>query len=529
MPECENKTAPSPTALSAVRTRLNNMNVFVDPSFDPVPSLKNEFTVSVVDQAPETGVLGIFVASEGDLPESISLNRDQLKAAGFSGKTGQTLKIPGQRVTVLIGIGKKLGAIAAVRDAAASLTRAASDQSQFVLDLNGAAIDADIAAQAAIEGVVLARYRWDALKNDPDTTPLESITLVTATRNVENATTGAQRGKTLARSAGIARDLGNTPPRHLNAAEYAEVVAKLAPEFGLTAEVYDRTKIEELGLGGVLGVNAGSVQEPRVIKVSYTPEDPSGHISYVGKGITYDSGGISLKPSNASHASMKMDMMGSGAVFAAMTALRDLDVTAAVTGFMMCTDNMPSGSATKLGDVLTMRNGKTVEVRNTDAEGRLVLGDGLALATEQTPRPDVLVDIATLTGAAMAALGTQTAAVFGNNDSVTDQLTAAGESTDERLWKLPLDHRYRSQMKSNVADFANIGGPYGGSILAALYLNEFVDGLPWGHLDIAGPMESDSDDLWKSAGSTGFGARLLAEFAANFQQPTGDVDTDDDN
>ena len=262
------------------------------------------------------------------------------------------MKIPGQRVTVLIGIGKKLGAIAAVRDAAASLTRAASDQSQFVLDLNGAAIDADIAAQAAIEGVVLARYRWDALKNDPDTTPLESITLVTATRNVENATTGAQRGKTLARSAGIARDLGNTPP-HATSTQLntLKLSPKLAPEFGLTAEVYDRTKIEELGLGGVLGVNAGSVQEPRVIKVSYTPEDPSGHISYVGKGITYDSGGISLKPSNASHASMKMDMMGSGAVFAAMTALRDLDVTAAVTGFMMCTDNMPSGSATKLGDV----------------------------------------------------------------------------------------------------------------------------------------------------------------------------------
>jgi leucyl aminopeptidase len=225
---------------------------------------------------------------------------------------------------------------------------------------------------------------------------------------------------------------------------------------------------------------------------------------------------------------MKMDMMGSGAVFAAMTALQDLGVQTAVTGWMMCTDNMPSGSATKLGDVLTMRNGKTVEVRNTDAEGRLVLGDGLALATEETPRPDALVDIATLTGAAMAALGTHSSAMFANNDAVATQLQAAADRTAEDVWRMPLDHRLRKDLKSNVADFSNIGGPFGGAIVAAIYLNEFVDGIPWGHLDIAGTMESESDDLWRSAGSTGVGARLLAEFASAFEKPSGEVDTGND-
>jgi leucyl aminopeptidase len=216
---------------------------------------------------------------------------------------------------------------------------------------------------------------------------------------------------------------------------------------------------------------------------------------------------------------MKLDMMGAAAVFAAMTALRELGAGVAVTGWLMCTDNMPSGSATKLGDVLTIRGGTTVEVKNTDAEGRLVLADGLTLATEEERRPDAIVDIATLTGAAMAALGTRTAAMLANDDAVAAQLQAAADTTDENIWRMPLDHRYREQLKSDVADLSNIGGQYAGAILAALFLNEFVDGLPWGHLDIAGTMQSERDDLWRSTGSTGFGARLLAEFATAFERP----------
>ncbi|NLA66146.1 MAG: leucyl aminopeptidase, partial [Leucobacter sp.] len=193
--------------------------------------------------------------------------------------------------------------------------------------------------------------------------------------------------------------------------------------------------------------------------------------------------------------------------------------TSVVTGWLMCTDNMPSGSATKLGDVLTIRGGTTVEVKNTDAEGRLVMADALVLATEEERRPDAIVDIATLTGAAMAALGTKTAAMLANNDSVAAQLQAAADLTDENTWRMPLDHRYREQLKSDVADLSNIGGQYAVVILAAFFLNEFVDGLPWGHLDIAGTMQAEGDDLWRSTGSTGFGARLLAEFATSFEVP----------
>jgi leucyl aminopeptidase len=507
------------------------MNVFVDSSFDPIPSLKNQAKVSVEDTVAESGTLGQFVSADGELPNGVDLSREALAAVNFTGKKGQTQSVPGDRPRVFIGTGKGLTSTAAVRDAVAAFARAAKDSAQLVVDLRDVTTN-DVKARelgsAAAEGALLARYRWDALKNKPETVALEHLTIVVNENEVAEVTEGANHGSTLARSAAIARDLGNTPPRHLNADHYAQVVERLAGQFGLTTEVYDRAKIEELGLGGVLGVNAGSVQEPRVIKVMYRPSGANTHIGFVGKGITYDSGGISLKPSNASHASMKMDMMGSGAVFAAMTALQDLGVQTAVTGWMMCTDNMPSGSATKLGDVLTMRNGKTVEVRNTDAEGRLVLGDGLALATEETPRPDALVDIATLTGAAMAALGTHSSAMFANNDAVATQLQAAADRTAEDVWRMPLDHRLRKDLKSNVADFSNIGGPFGGAIVAAIYLNEFVDGIPWGHLDIAGTMESESDDLWRSAGSTGVGARLLAEFASAFEKPSGEVDTGND-
>ena len=229
----------------------------------------------------------------------------------------------------------------------------------------------------------------------------------------------------------------------------------------------------------------------------------------------YDSGGISLKPSDPMHLLMKMDMGGAAAVLGAFTALRDLGVTAAVTGWLVCTDNMPSGSAYKLGDVLTCRNGKTVEIKNTDAEGRIAMMDGLALAVEAGV--DAIVDIATLTGAALMALGTSRAAVLGNSQAIVDQVIAASAATDEPVWQFPLERKYRKQLDSAVADISNLGGPYAGSITAALFLDEFVAGTPWGHIDIAGTMSAESDDAWRSAGATGCGARLLAQFASQFE------------
>ena len=228
----------------------------------------------------------------------------------------------------------------------------------------------------------------------------------------------------------------------------------------------------------------------------------------------YDSGGISLKPSDPSHAAMKMDMAGAGAILSAMTALDELHCASSVTAFLMCTDNMPSGSATMLGDVLTFRNGTTVEIKNTDAEGRLVLADGLSLAVEEGP--DAIVDIATLTGAAIMALGTKTAAVHGTEQGIVDRTLASAKATDEQLWQLPLERSYRKQLDSDVADLANIGGRYAGSTLAALFLAEFVGDVPWAHLDIAGTMLVESDESWRSKGATGYGTRLLVDLALNF-------------
>lgn len=229
----------------------------------------------------------------------------------------------------------------------------------------------------------------------------------------------------------------------------------------------------------------------------------------------YDSGGISLKPSDAVHATMKNDMSGAGAILAAMTALPALACPTAVTAYLMCTDNMPSGTATKLGDVLSIRGGTTVEVLNTDAEGRLVMADALVLATEEPT--DAIVDIATLTGACLRALGAEIAGVFGNDQPLVTQVLAAARDTGEPAWQLPLARRYRAELDSDVADIKNMGGPNGAAIHAALFLEDFVAGVPWAHIDIAGPAQNDKAASWRPRGCTGFGARLLTELALNFR------------
>ena len=260
-----------------------------------------------------------------------------------------------------------------------------------------------------------------------------------------------------------------------------------------------------------------------MIKLTYRPGNASGsagetaHLSLVGKGIMYDSGGINLKPTDDMHLAMKMDMSGAAAVLAAMSALSDLGCACTVTGYLMCTDNMPSGSAMKMGDVLIIRGGTPIEINNTDAEGRLVMADALVLSVEE--KADAIVDIATLTGAAMRALGDKIAGLFGNNQDLLDQVRDAAKRTDEPVWELPLDRRYRKQLDSEIAFMKNVGEAAPAATTAALFLEAFVDGTPWAHIDIAGTMRSAGDDLWRSTGATGFGARLLAELAVNFRVP----------
>lgn len=473
--------------------------------------------VSVVAQAPEGATVGVGVGTDGEVPAAVGLARGELARWGFAGRVGQTFAVPGAQPVVVVGTGAPADVSAAVlRDAAAAFARAVAQDDVVVTSLAATAgVDVEQAAQAVVEGVLLGRYRFDELRTAATTVPVESVVLVLPDADdatLVRARAGADLGLVLARATAVSRDLANTPPGYLTAPALADVAVRLAEGAGLEVEVHDKAALVAMGCGGLLGVNAGSVVEPRMIRLTYRPASPSaGHLGLVGKGITYDSGGISLKPSNAMHAAMKMDMAGAGAVLAAMTVLAELDVPVTVSAYLACTDNMPSGSATKLGDVLTSRAGRTIEVMNTDAEGRLVMVDAIALALEDGV--DAIVDIATLTGACLAALGPRSAGLIANDDALAELVEDAADRTDETVWRLPLDRRYRSQLDSDVADIKNLGGEYAGAITAALFLAEWVGDTPWAHLDIAGPMKSDTDDAWRTKGATGFGARLLAEVA----------------
>ncbi len=494
--------------------------------FSPVPSLDApaRASIDVATSVPAfTTALGLPVAQDRPVPDQLGVGRAQLEAAGFDGKVGSTLALPstGGPVHVAVGLGdpSELNA-ATLRDAAASFARAAGGHTSLAMllpDLGD--LPADVAAQAVVEGVLLARYRYDTLRREPKGRPVDQLTLLSDARSEEAVRAGVERGRAFAGATMLARDLANTPHSHLSAARLADLAVALAKDKGFTVEVFDKDALVEMGCGGLLGVNAGSVEPPRMIKLTYRPEqEPTGHLTLVGKGIMFDSGGISLKPGDEVHAMMKNDMSGAADILAAVSALAAVGCPTAVTGYLMCTDNMPSGTAQVLGDVLTVRGGTTVEVINTDAEGRLVMADALVLATEEPT--DAIVDIATLTGASMRALGTQVAGLFGNHQGLVDQVKSAAEATDEPVWQLPLDKRYRSELDSPVADLRNVGGANAGAITAALFLAEFVGDVPWAHIDIAGTAQTPADTSWHTEGCSGFGARLLLDLAVTFQAPT---------
>lgn len=495
-----------------------NPSMLIPEDFTAVPSLGLAPAVEQVSAfSDDLDAVAVLIPTEGDLPAGLGLDRDALAAAGFEAKLGSSLVVAQTgRPLVLVGLGDPGDIDAdALRDAAAAAARATARKGGRIgIDVPPTDVTAQQAAIALTEGAVLARYRYTALKSEVDQAPLSSLELKLSGAAADIAA-GIAEGTVSARAASVARDLANTPPGHLTATNLADVAVELGARFGFDVEAFDKAQLIELGCGGILGVNAGSAEEPRLIVLRYRPDgEPAGHLGMVGKGIMYDSGGISLKPSDPMHLLMKMDMGGAAAVLGAFTALRELAVPVAVSAWLTCTDNMPSGSAYKLGDVLTARGGTTVEVKNTDAEGRLAMMDGLVLATEEGV--DAIVDIATLTGAALMTFGTSRAAVLGNNDEMVHQVEAAAQATDEPVWRLPLERRYRKQIDSTIADLSNLGGPYAGTITAALFLNEFVGSTPWAHLDIAGTMATDADDAWRSVGATGFGARLLARLAAGF-------------
>jgi len=496
-----------------------------DAGFSPTPSVERRAGVSIgaAPQVPKSAsVVGVPVAARGATPEALGMARRRLGTVGFDAMVGSTLALPSGDGPIHVGVGIGEASeldVAGLRNAAAAFARAAHPHARLAFLLDGVGTLApDEAAQAVVEGVLLARYRYDVLRRQPKRSDVTRLTLVVDAEHKRGAASGAQRGRAFAAATQLARDLANTPHSHLTASSLAEAATSLAADRGLDIEVFDKDALVEMGCGGLLGVNQGSAEPPRMIKLTYTPSgEPTGRLALVGKGIMYDSGGIALKPGDEVHAQMKNDMSGAAAILAAMTELADLGCTNVVTGYLMCTDNMPSGTAMALGDVITMRGGTTVEVINTDAEGRLVMADALVLATEEPT--DAIVDIATLTGACMRALGTQVAGVIGNDQDLVEQIRAAADATDEPVWQLPLEQRYRKELDSTVADLKNLGGANAGAITAALFLAEFVGDVPWAHIDIAGTAQSGGDAGWHTAGCSGFGARLLAELAVHFTAP----------
>jgi leucyl aminopeptidase len=334
---------------------------------------------------------------------------------------------------------------------------------------------------------------------------------------------GVVRGARAAAAVAAARDLINTPASDLTTALLSERFgALLSDEAGTTVEVWDEERIAEERLGGLLGVSRGSLEPPRLVRAKYEPAHPltvdgrTPHVVLVGKGITFDSGGLSLKTAEGM-STMKTDMSGAAIVMAALSACADLAVRVRVTAIAPITENMPGARALKPGDVLTMRNGSTVEVLNTDAEGRLVLADALSLAAEIDPPPDAVIDVATLTGAATVALGTGIAPVFGSDEELVERVRRAGKEAGERLWPMPLPEDYAEHIDSEVADMKNTGrAGQAGAIAAALLLERFTGGLPWAHLDIAGTGRAAEASGYLSKGGTAFGVRTLLALLASY-------------
>ncbi|WP_159940364.1 MULTISPECIES: leucyl aminopeptidase [unclassified Nocardiopsis] len=433
----------------------------------------------------------------------------------LAGKPGELAQFPVPRDQglvrlALLGVGA--GSPDDLRKAGAALSRAARGNGHVALAWPGA--DGD-AATAFAEGALLASYTFSLKSAEPpaDQRPAPVIDVLGA----EGLADALDRGTRLAEATALARDLINTPSMTKNPEWMAARAREAADRAGLEVRVWDEKDLENDGFGAILAVGQGSSSPPRLVQLSYTPENPTAHVVLVGKGITFDTGGLSLKP-NDNMSLMKTDMSGSAIVLAVLSALPRLGARIRVTGLLALAENAFSGDATRIGDVLTTYSGTTVEVLNSDAEGRLVLADAMGYAVDRL-EPDVLVDVATLTGAAKVALGTGTGALYSTDDALAAALERAGEAAGEPLWRMPLTEEYTETTRSQVADLANIGtrkdfGPAGATD-AALFLRAFTGDVPWAHLDIAGPGRSMKESGLLTKGGTAFATRTLLRWAAD--------------
>ncbi|MEU6521595.1 leucyl aminopeptidase [Streptomyces sp. NPDC046924] len=510
-------------------------------STSAIPGLKADAIVIGVAKGTASGAGGPVVAPGAEAVDKAYDGRltGILETLGASGAEGEVTKLPapaGFKTPLLVAVG--LGTQPekdsapdpeALRKAAGVAARAltGSKKAAFALPLTDAAD-----AGAVAEGVLLGAYSFDAYKNahknkgeggkdkkDAKAPLAEAVLLCDKSRD-KAYKAAVERAVTVSEELNRARDLINTPPNDLDPEAFAAVAQAAAKEHGIKVQVLDEKALAKGGHGGILGVGAGSASGPRLVKLSYTSAKAKKHLAFVGKGITYDSGGISLKPAGHNE-TMKCDMSGAAAVFAAVVAAARLGLEVNITGWLALAENMPSGSATRPGDVLRMYSGKTVEVLNTDAEGRLVLADALWAASEE--KPDAIVDVATLTGAMMLALGNRTFGIMANDDAFRTAVHEAAEEVGEPAWPMPLPEHLRKGMDSATADIANMGERMGGGLVAGLFLREFVgEGITWAHLDIAGPAFNEGSPFgYTPKGGTGSAVRTLVRLAE--QTAAGDL------
>jgi leucyl aminopeptidase len=443
----------------------------------------------------------------------------------LEGRTGQSVmaytEADGGPARVLaLGVGRREALDAeAVRQYAARAVREAENRSvsevSVLLD-DGGVLDPQVMAQAAAEGAALAAWSFRELKTEVGTKEDEPpVVAVEAVRvlgiaDPDALARGVAVGAAIARGQNLARRLQSRPGNVATPAHLASEAQRMAAEVGLGVQIFDRAALEAENMHALLAVSSGSVQEPRLIVLEHRGgTEGEAPLVLVGKGLTFDAGGISIKPAKGME-DMKFDMSGGAAVLGAMQAVAALAVPLNVVGIVPSSENLPSGSALKPGDVIRTREGKTVEVINTDAEGRLILADALSYA--QTFKPAAIVDCATLTGSCVIALGHAASGLMGTDDELIEELRDAGDRSGERCWQLPLLDDYRKQLASTTADFMNVGGRPAGTITAAWFLREFVGEVPWAHLDVAGTAYGDGEKPYHRKGGYGVPARLLIEW-----------------
>jgi leucyl aminopeptidase len=464
-------------------------------------------------------VIGVTPAGDGGGPRphgAESLDRAlngglaaALRTLGATGKAGEVSKLPTMGalpagLIVAVGLGENADA-EALRRAAGAGVRALAGTAKV-----GVALPAGTAeeVEAVALGALLGNYSFGTYRTGERKEPVAEIVVLGGTGDAS-----IERARTLADSITLVRDLVNTPPSDLTPEELSGTAERVAAETGLGIEVLDEKELVEAGFGGIAGVGQGSVNPPRLARLSYTHPEASKTLVLVGKGITFDSGGLSLKPADSMDW-MKSDMGGAAAVLGALAAIAKLAPKVNVIGYLAIAENMPSGTAQRPSDVLRVYGGKTVEVLNTDAEGRLVMADALVRSGEDDP--DLIVDVATLTGAQLVALGTRTTGVMANDDDVREKVVAAAGRAGEASWGMPLPPELRKGLDSSVADIANISGErWGGMLTAGVFLKEFVpDGVRWAHLDIAGPAFNKGEPYgYTPKGGTGAATRTLVQIA----------------